>query len=316
MDNFDAMYNLRSKGIVRGLNTGFKCLDELYSIKPGTYTFFYAEPTHGKSEIIFELILNQAERYGKRALICSPETGTVDEIIAELIHKYTGKKIYKSDPYCISDKEFVSAMEWLSSKFIIVDTDIKSYSIKDLFDLAKQWENEHPNEKIDIVVGEPYNELRHDMSTFGARQDLYIEDLISEVRTLCRTTKKHFMLSIHPSGSAVPITKDGIVYYPKPLPRQAAGGQALYRKAMTWITLWRPPAGLTEANGWTYKDNEVHLFVDKAKPKGVSTKGKCILYFDWKRNRYSERIESGYAFDHERLIETLDLNTIGREANF
>jgi len=311
IDRYDAIKAFRDKGVVRGETTGFSCLDELYSVKQGTFTIYYAEPTHGKSELIFENCINQAERHNKRSLICSPETGTVDEIIAELIHKYTGKQIFKSAGYAMSEKELAYVMDWLSNYFVIVDTDERAYSIPELFALAEQWEKENPGQKIDIIVGEPYNELNHDdMVKFGSRQDLYIEDLMSQVRRLCRKNNKHFMLSIHPSGSAVPVTKKKFTYYPKPLPRQAAGGQALYRKSMTWITLWRPPKGLTDSAGWEYKENEVHVFVDKAKPKGVSFKGMIKLYFNWKRNRYYEIINGNdcYAFDHLDPAKTSFIN--------
>lgn len=293
---------LRTNGVVRGENTGFRCLDELYSVKQGSFTFFYAEPAHGKSEMIFEMCMNQRD---KRTLVCSPETGSLIEIVAELIHKHTGKRIYKSDgDFALADKDFYHAIAALSHQFLILDTDEKNYSIPQLFEYADKWEKENRGQKIDIIVGEPYNELDHsEMSVkFGSRQDLYIEDLCSVIRRLCRKNNRHFMLSIHPSGSAVPVTKGGITYYPKPLPRQAAGGQALFRKAMTWITLWRPPKGLNDDTGFEYRENEVHIFIDKAKPKGVSFKGMCKMYFDWKLNRYYEDINGNkcYAFDHEK----------------
>lgn len=293
---------LRDKGVVRGENTGFRCLDELYSVKQGSFTFFYAEPGHGKSEMIFEICLNQRD---KRTLICSPETGSLIEIIAELIHKHTGKRIFKSDvDYSLGDAEFYNAIAALNDRFVIIDTDERAYSIPQLFEYADQWEKENKGLKINIIVGEPYNELDHsDMGIkFGARQDLYIEDLCSTIRRLCKKNNRHFMLSIHPSGSAIPITKGGITYYPKPLPRQAAGGQALYRKSMTWITLWRPPKGLNDDTGFEYRDNEVHVFIDKAKPKGVSFKGMCKLFFDWRLNRYYEDINGNrcFAYDHEK----------------
>jgi hypothetical protein len=289
---------IREKGLLRGDKTGFKCLDELYSLKSGTYTFVYAEPTHGKSEFIFEICMNQIQ-HGKRSLIYSPETGTTEEIIAELVHKYTGKRIYKTEQDSLTDLQFYDALGYLSEYFLIADTD-NSYSVQDLFDLALQWEKENSNKKISIIVGEPYNELKHDMTQFNGRQDLYIEDLITNIRLLCRTHKKHFILSMHPSGNSIPITKDRITYYPKPLARQAAGGQASYRKAMTWITLWRPAFGLNDENGWAYAKDEVHVYIDKAKPKGVSYRGKCIMYFDWIKNRYYEKIDGlpYYAFEH------------------
>lgn len=307
IDRLPQLEQLRLKGIERGETTGFTSLDELYSVKQGTYTLVYSEPTHGKSEFTFELCFNQIP-HGKRSLICSPETGTVDEIIAELLHKYTGKKIYKSEIYGLTEREFYDAINWLNHNFVIVDTDDKTFSIPELFEIADQWEKEHPGEKIHIIVGEPYNELDHsEMSTkFGSRQDLYIEDLISVVRRLCRKRNRHFILTIHPSGAATPITKHGVTYYPKPLPRQAAGGQALYRKAMTWITLWRPPRNFKDDMGQPCKDNEVHVFIDKAKPKGVATRGMRKLFFDWHKNRYYEEAWGNpyYAYE-QKPSETL-----------
>lgn len=316
MDYLPQLETLREKGVTRGQETGFKSLDELYSVKQGTYTFIYSEPTHGKSELTFEICLNQAEQ-GKRSLICSPETGTVEDIIAELVHKKSGSKMQKSEFSHVSDKEFIQTLEWLNHLFIIVDTDERTYSIPQLFEMAEEWEKDNPGEKIDIIVGEPYNELNHDkMSEYAGRQDLYIEDLISIMRRLCRKNKKHFILTIHPSGSATPITdKHGYSYYPKPLTRQAAGGQALYRKSMTWITLWRPPKNYKnrEKNPDPVEENEVHIYIDKAKPKGVSFRGMIKLYFDWKKNRYFEKSEQGislYAFDHKKPFKVLDNKTV------
>lgn len=307
-DRLPQLEKLRENGIVRGEDTGFRCLDEFYSVKQGTYTIIYSEPTHGKSEFSFEICFNQAEKFAKRSLICSPETGTIDEIIAEMIHKYAGKQIYKTEYTHLTDLEFNTAVEWLNYHFVVIDTDEKTYSIPDLFELANQWEIDNPGESIDIIMGEPYNELNHDkMALFGSRQDLYIEDLIGELRRSCRKKNKmgrlrHFILTIHPSGSTSPITKDGSTYYPKPLPRQAAGGQALYRKAMTWITLWRPPANYKNEYGQPCKDNEVHVHIDKAKPKGVSKRGMCKLFLNWKRNRYYEESwgQLFYAFEQPK----------------
>ena len=84
------------------------------------------------------------------------------------------------------------------------------------------------------------------------------------------------------------IQKDdkGNSYYGMPMAREAAGGQALLRKAMTWINMWRPPQGMNDQNGQPYEDNIVLVKVEKAKPKGVAMKGEIKLYFDWKYKYY------------------------------
>lgn len=291
---------LREAGLQRGDKTGFECLDALYSIKQGSYTIFLAAPGHGKSELIFELLLNQSTKFGKRHLIYSPETGSVEEIIAELVHKVTLRPFFKSSGYTSDDREFNNALNWIDHHFLVVDSDEQAYSIQELFEMVLQFEKDNPGEKVHSIMAEPYNELKHDMSKYLGRQDLYIEDMFGDVRRFCKKHNKHTFLSFHPAHQHK-IEENGIRYYPMPTAREAAGGQAALRKAMTWINMWRPPVGLEDETG-PYLDNEVVITIEKAKPKGVSVKGTCKLYFDWKKNRYYE-IKNGteyYAFHHEK----------------
>jgi hypothetical protein len=289
------LMDMRENGMPRGENTGFACLDELYSIKQGSYTFILAPPHQGKSEFSFELAFNQAQKYGKKSLIYSPETGSVEDIYAEFIHKYTGKPFYKSIPGSVDDKQFYEAINYIDEYFSIVDSDEKSYGFKDIINLVT-------DEKI--ILTDPYNELRHDMGDFGARQDLYIEDLCGEIRRYCKKNKKHWILTLHPANQMTVTDKSGFRYYPMPMAREAAGGQALFRKAMTWINMWLPPKGMLDENGMPFAENICLINIEKAKPKGVAKKGQTKLFFDWKRNRYYEEGEykHNYAFEHETQL--------------
>lgn len=293
-----SLESMRNNGNPIGELTGFETLDRLFTVKLGSFTFILAPPHHGKSELTFEIIFNQAQKYGRKALVYSPETGSVEDIYAEFIHKYTGKPFYKSIPGSVDDKEFYKAINYIDEMFSIVDADDKSYSFEDLTKLVTD---------EDIILADPYNEIKHDMSKYGARQDLYIEDLCSDVRRYCKKNKKHVFITLHPASQQkveeIDINKKKMKFYPMPVAREAAGGQALLRKAMTWINMWRPPTGLPNEYGMPYDDNEVLIMIEKAKPKGVAIKGITSLYFDWKRNRYYEK-QAGkdlYAFEHEKL---------------
>lgn len=306
---------LRSSANQRGSNTGFKCLDEFYSIKKGSYTFILGSPTHGKSELIFELLMNQAER-GFKSLIYSPETGSVEEIIAELVHKYTGKSAYKTNYNHCDDKEYNSALNFIDYNFLIVDSDDKAYGINDLFKMVDEFEKENSGEIITYIMAEPYNEIKHDMSEFGARQDLYIEQFVGDIRRYCKKTQKHVFISLHPTTQQVK-QDNGFTYYPKPLPREAAGGQALFRKAMSWLTIWRPPNGFPSKDG-VHGENDLIISIDKAKPKGVATKGETCIFFDWQKNRYYEEIDTVklYAFEHENSVIIDKVNVLQPSKHF
>ena len=58
---------------------------------------------------------------------------------------------------------------------------------------------------------------------------------------------------------------------------------------MNMLSVWRPPAGIVdEETGEPYLDNEVHIIIQKFKPKGVGKRGTVKLYFDAEKNRYYE----------------------------
>ena len=291
--------DLREVGVPRGEDTGFKALDSIYSLKQGSYTFILAPPHHGKSEFCYELVINQAIKYGKKSLIYSPETGSVEDIYSELIHKLTGKPFYKSISGHVEDRKYYEAINYIDEMFSIVDGDERGYSFKDLTNLVT-------DEKI--IMSDPYNELIHDMTEYGTRQDLYIENLCSEIRRYCKKNKMHCLQTLHPAHQQIVVEKGGLRYFPMPMAREAAGGQALFRKAMTWINLWRPPVGMNDENGQPYAENQVLVHVEKAKPKGVAIKGTISLFFDWKKNRYYENgiYRENYAFDHENEVPRKD----------
>lgn len=286
---------MREIGNPIGDTTGFRTLDAIFTVKQGTYVFIQAAPHHGKSELCFEVAFNQATEFGKRSLIYSPETGSVEEIYAEFIHKYTGKPFYKAISGSMDDREFIAAVNWIDHMFTIVCSDDRAYSFKELTEMVT-------DEKI--IIAEPYNELKHDMSLFGARQDLYIEDFVGEVRRYCKKKDMYAIITLHPANQikvSKKVNGETIYFYPMPEARGAAGGQALLRKAMTWINMWRPPKGMKNERGEPYAENEVLVSVEKAKPKGVSKKGMISLFFDWKKNRYYEVLNGNkcYAFDHK-----------------
>lgn len=317
--------DLRASGVQRGSDVGFECLNALYSLKQGSYTTILAPPGHGKTEFALELAFNQAIKFGKRSLLNTPETGGVEDITAELIHKYTGKSFYKSNPHHCDDAEYEAAKNWLDYHFLIMDTDERAYSFQEMFDLAEKWEQapeqKMNGDKIDILVGDPWNELKHEMGDYKGRQDLYIEDTMGEVRRRLKRTGKHLILCLHPAHQQmVTETINGSVirYYPMPSARESAGGQALLRKAFCWINIWRPAVGLLNEYNQPYEDNQLIITVEKAKPKGVATKGTTSLFFDWKRNRYYEKINNQrrYAFEHEKGHTEVTLSQLAPNLEF
>lgn len=287
--------HLRKFGNPKGNLTGFKSFDEFYSIKYGAFTIILADPHNGKSELGFEICLNQAVKHGKKTLVYSPESGSVADIYAELIHKHIGKPILDNSPYKATEKEYYQALAFVDEYFSIIDSDDKSLSYDDIMKLCTD---------EDLIFVDPNNEVSHNFQAeYQGRQDIYIEDLVAKIRRFCKKRDKHMIITMHPAATPSVMDKESNkLYHVMPRAKMAAGGQAWFRKAMGWINMWRPPLFLKDATGEPYPENVVIIDVEKAKPKGIGKKGTFALYFDWKRNRYFEYNEQGnelYAYEHE-----------------
>jgi hypothetical protein len=282
---------LYNKGITRGSYLGFECMHELFSFKMASTTYIYGSPFSGKSEFWFEIMMNLSEFYGYRHAIYSPESGSKAEIFAELVSKRVQKPFYRSSFGYMTEQEMYNASAFVNDHFFIIDPEDSDLTIEGFFEAVDRLETEF-DVKIHTTCCDPFNELKHDFSKDEGRQDLYIENRLGVIRKNASKNNRHNCIITHARDQGHPVEKDGVRYYPPATPREIAGGQAWYRKAMNLICIWRPPEGMIDSStGAPFENNEVHVMVQKFKPKGVGKKGTAKLYYDGKRNRYYEYLE-------------------------
>lgn len=283
---------LYEKGITRGVYLGFEGLHEYFTIKQSSTTYIYSQPFAGKSEFWFEIMMNLSEMYGYNHAIYSPESGDKSEIFAELVSKRVQKPFYKNVKGHMTEQERLTAEGFIREHFIIIDPEDADMSIEDFFALVVEIEAEY-GIKIHTTCCDPFNELKHDMSDENGARDLYIENRLGLIRRDARKHKRHNCIITHASDQGQPIT-DGMTgtrYYPPATPRQIAGGQAWFRKAMNLICVWRPPVGVVDTKtNEVFLENEAHIIIQKYKPKGVGKKGMAKIYYDEFKNRYYEII--------------------------
>jgi predicted ATP-dependent serine protease len=80
---------------------GFKRLAPHYNVKEGSCTDWTGYPGSGKTELLFEVLRNCSEFYDHKHLIYMPDAGSNAEVVAKLLHKFSGKQFnehyYDSD---------------------------------------------------------------------------------------------------------------------------------------------------------------------------------------------------------------------------
>lgn len=292
------LIDFHKSGLQRGDYCGFHTLDEYYTRKEGSMTFILASPHSGKTEFNLEILLNLSMLYNQKNVLITPETGDYRDIGKELISKYCKKQFFKSDFEHCTESEIYNAINFLNDKFFIIDADEDSFTFDGIITMINKFEADN-NIKIDNILFDPYNEIKHDMKDYNGRQDLYIEDMIGRLRRYVKKEKKHIYICMHPQDQQ-PITENGVTYYPPPHPRQSAGGQSFFRKAMAFIILWRPPKGFIDPETQQpFAENETQIIIAKAKPKGSAKLGKCRLYWDWRKNRFYEYQDGNIYFGLE-----------------
>ena len=324
-DTSTGLSQLREIGIQKGKEVGWD-FDRLpITIKEGCTTYIGAAPASGKTELWFEWLINLSCQYEWNHIIYSPETGSAEEIFAELCYKFIGKPYIKSGGYEMSAYECVLAETFVDKHFVIIDPIDEDLTIDTFYDLCDKIELDL-NKKFHTTTIDPWNELTEVFLPEDlGREDKYLSRILGKVRKNARKTNRHNCVINHVRDQ-VPVTnKDGKRYFPMPTARDFAGGQVWFRKGLTVLTVWRPPYGLQDENGRLYEDNEVHVSVAKVKPKGTSKKGTYEMYLDLRRYQYymlDIRGERVYAnrrvHTHQYEIEEIkpvNMNAIGRQIN-
>lgn len=268
----------QKRGLVGGAYCGFEALDPLYSVKIGCTSYIYGSPYHGKTELWFEILMNLSEIHGMRHVLWTPETGTAEQVAAELIRKRIRADFYKAKQNIIFE-----AQNWLDEHFIIIDEDGETFTLDEFYALVD--EVEAKTGKIHTTTVDPWNEFYHSFHDYSGREDKYLEVKLGWVRLNARAKMRHNCIITHVRDQEKR-EREGISFYPAATPREIAGGQAWFRKGEAMMCVWRPPFIEGE-----YQKNEAKILVHKAKPKGIGNTGECSLYYDPERYRYYELID-------------------------
>lgn len=292
----------RQVGAERGKSVGFNWEDLPITFKPASTTYIGAAPHVGKTEFIFDILINLSCIHGWKHVIFSPETGEPHEIFAELCSKYIGKDFINSK-FGMTEVERGEAEVFISEYFYIIDPKDENLTIDQFYKLVDQIEIDE-DVKFNTTLIDPWNELTEEFLPEDlGREDKYLSRILGECRKNARKTKRHNIIINHVRDQAVQKLSNGTFYFPMPSPRDMAGGQVWFRKGMMMIMLWRPPIGWENPADKmiTLDDNELIVKVAKSKPKGVSINGVYKMYYEVsKKEFYIKKFGKKYYADRSK----------------
>lgn len=308
-DASDKIYDKYRKGIGKGWTVGYPSVDQIYKIFPGYFTVIYGSSFSGKSLVWFDYLKNLSFRYGLKHCIFSPETGGYDDVFIKLIEMVAEKDFYDFYNNQMSEQELEEAKKFVDKNFIVIDPGEHDLDVDTCIEYLQIIENVY-NVKVNTLTIDPWNDLDHPMHEDFYREDKYLEKAIKKIRLAAFYNHWHICIITHARDQKLSHDKDsGVSYYPPATFREIAGGQTWSRKGFQMASVWRPPKGLTEADGMEFcgDGSETVWIQQKYKPDWAGESGIAKLKLDAKRHRFYE--------DEDFEVRYADLRPVNEETD-
>lgn len=277
------------RGLPKGDPTGWKSVDELYSVLAGQWTLITGIPGHGKSEFLDAMMINLAVNHGWVFSVFSPENQPHEIHVAKLLEKIVRKPFGDGPNERINATEMSGAIAWMDShfRFIKPHPDLQVPNIRAVIEAGARFINENDQNtgkehKYGIVI-DPWNELEHKRPSNQSETE-YISETLAYVRQFAREYRVHIFMVAHPR--ILHRDKDG--KRPVPTPYDVSGSAHWFNKADNCITVWR------DTNPET-RNQEVKIYVQKIRFKHCGKPGEATLSYDRVTGCYAEPRKFNYA---------------------
>lgn len=239
--------------------TGWPMLDQHLRIFRGEFMVVLGIPSHGKTTIVSNLLVNLAERFGLKAVLCSPEMPIVP------IYRNSLRRMVNATSVSEQDAFIERAFRFIDASPDDVDEEI---TLKWILERAT---DALMRDGIDLLVIDPWNEIEHER----AATETQTEYIGRALRVLKRWARKHavaVILVVHPTKAVLFNGKHRM-----PTPYDCADSAHFYNKCDHMVIVHRPKKD----------ENRTIVRVAKVRFDGTGERGDVTMAF----NRANLRFE-------------------------
>lgn len=265
---------LYEAGLLRGLSTGYRNLDEYYTVRAGEFCVVTGTPSSGKSNFMDALAVNLAKEHGWKFAIFSPENQPVENHVSRLIEHFTGLP-FRTGPTQRMDKQQMHvARDWVNEFFrFILPPDDTDWTVDHILKLALLLIRRHG---VNGLIIDPWNELDHSRPSHLSETE-YTSGALKKLRQYARRNAIGLWLVAHPQKL---YRSRDTGQYPTPTLYDISGSAHFRNKADDGLIIVRDFADPTNPLV------EVHTV--KVRFKEIGKIGVCQLRYDKVTGGYSE----------------------------
>jgi len=215
----------------KGFSTGWDCVDQFFTVRPGEFTVVTGMPSHGKSEWLDALCVNLVQKHNFRIPIFSPENHPLEMHLSKILEKVSKKPFYGQGR--MTDDEMYEALESINKNFAFIKPDENEFTPSQIANQAAPYLDASIVMPRAMII-DPWNEMDHYRPS-GLTETEYVSRVLTELRRFAREFKTHLFLVAHPTK----MHKDANGNYPVPKPYDISGSAHWYNKADNCISVWR-----------------------------------------------------------------------------
>lgn len=263
-DMSDKILHLYENGWEKGISTGYRDLDNHYSIRPGEFTVITGIPNSGKSNFLDQLLINSALYHGWRVAVFSPENQPIEDHAARMIEKFHGLPFGEGPTKRMTKEQLAEGQQWLNEHFFwILPDDDSEWSLNEILERAKSLVFK---KGVRALVIDPWNELEH-LRPREMSETEYISHSLKRLRQFGRHYGVAMFVVAHPAK----LYKGSDGNYPVPTPYDISGSAHWRNKADNCLTIWRD---------FTKTGGEIEVHIQKIRFKQTGKIGMVDLIYD------------------------------------
>jgi len=265
----DEVFNGYDNGVGAGKTTGYRTVDNLYTVADGQLTVVTGVPGSGKSEWCDQLMINLASSEGWTFAVCSFENEPRYHL-PKLLSKHLSKPFFKGPSPRATREEVERGLEWVNDHFFFLHQ--KDGSLTEIDDIISRIKIAVLRYGVRGVIIDPYNFISK--STKDMSETDWVSEMLTKLKLLATQLEIHIWFVAHPTK--MQRGQDGKIMVPGGY--DISGSANWFNKTDNGITVHRTKESPTIA--------EIHVW--KIRFAWLGKMGNTKLSYNTVTTRYEE----------------------------